>query len=191
MAKKLLSLALVLAVAFAFTACSGSNDKQDEETPNPVTECSYEDMVTTTGIDIKAPEGASDAAYSYIDTDKGQIAQVKFKVDDVDYCYRCMSTDVTSFGAGSDDDPQGSFQDALDLATELTGMHYQWNVSGTYLVSDRDAVFGIKNSEKEGFVAWLDVVPGFIYSLSANPVKEVEPLADMAEKIFVPMQGEV
>ena len=191
MKKKLLALTLALMVAFAFTACSGSEEEQSSETANPITECSYDDMVSKTGIDIKAPDDAGDAVYSYIETDTGLIAQVTFKADDVDYCYRCKSTDVTDFGGGSGDDPQGSFQTAMEQADELTGMNYQWNVSATSLVKDRDAVFGIKNAEKEGFVAWLDVAPGFMYSLSAKPATDGEALVKMAEKIFVPMQGEV
>ena len=192
MSKKILAITLALAMVFAFTACS----KKEAEVKNPVNECSHDKLVETTGIDIMAPTEASDVVYSFIEGEKATIAQVTFKVDDVEYCYRAMSTDITGFSQNSDPKADvNEIKKALDAdiqsATELSGMYYEWTSSGNFVLKERTAVIAMDDNSKEGFIAWIDVVPGYMYSLSAKPVTDQSVLTTMAEKIFVPMQGEV
>ncbi|MDO4176207.1 MAG: hypothetical protein Q4D99_01850 [Bacillota bacterium] len=196
-------LALVLAVSMSlcFCSCGDSEQAAEEETgvANPVHECeSADDIVQATGISLDAPEGATDVAYSYIDatSDDGYpIAQVEFTLDGQEYCYRCQMTDELSLCG--DDNPEAdpdalmaSLNDQINIGAELAGIYCEWESAANTMVSYCDAVCGI-NEGKEGFVAWLDVVPGALYSLSMDKGANQGDLTKTAEKCFVPMQGEV
>lgn len=194
-------LALVMAVSMSLCFCScGSEEPAEEEAgmPNPVHECeSADDIAQATGISLDAPEGAEDVAYSYIDAaeeDGYPIAQVLFTLDGQEFCYRCQMTDELSITGITDEeaDPEDLTQELNDqtkIGAELAGMYCEWECSATTMVSYCDAVCAF-NEGKEGFVAWLDVVPGALYSLSVDKGAKQDVLAKTAEKCFVPMQGD-
>lgn len=202
--KKVLMTILAITMAMSMTmwlgAC-GSNENSENGTgmENPVNECaSADELCETTGLAIDAPEGATNVAYAYIDAadeDGEPIAQVTFTMDGQDYCYRCQSTSETDIFAGISDE-NASVEDLTekaksqtDAVSALSGMYYEWKSVGQIMIADRDGMFGI-NKGKEGFVAWLDVVPGVMYSLSVEKGADEQMLIEMAEKCFVPMQGE-
>ncbi len=196
--KKLLIAMLVALLAFAACACGADNNETAEESvPNPFVDVESADaLCEATGMSIDAPEGASDVVYSYCQDEDGGISfsQVRFTYDGDSYCYRCQdSGDVTSIEATLEDGAEGDLlaqmSHCINVGAALAGMHYDWQSGGTYDIADRNAVFAFNEGEA-GFVAWLDVAPGVLYSLSIDDNADQMKLVDTAELVFVPMQGE-
>lgn len=194
-------LALVLAVSMSLCFCScGSEEPAEEEAgmPNPVHECeSADDLTQATGISLDAPEGATDVSYAYLDpAEEGgqQIAQVQFTLDGQEYCYRCQMTDEVSIYGNKDVEanPEAlmtELNEQTNTGAQLAGLYCEWSCAGTTTVSYCDAVCAF-NEGKEGFVAWLDVVPGALYSLSVDNGADQSKLEEVAKKCFAPMQGD-
>lgn len=204
--KKLLAMATISAMIFALGACSGTTTETGDSegggteagAANPVHECSYEDMIQASGIDVAAPDNATDVVYSYIENGDTTMSQVVFKLDGREFCYRGESTQLTAYpglGGDSDEDVKDSagevnFEAAIEEATKLSGMYFEWeSVGGTNMEKNECmAVYGL-NDGKEGFISWLDVVPGVIYSLSVDQGASQELLENTANLVFIPMQG--
>ena len=198
--KKIAVLALAVLMVLVLCAC-GSKSKTEEEPVanmvNPVHECTKEELVQATGIALDAPDGAGDVSYSYIDIAEGHpISQVNFSLDGKKYCYRAQPTEYTSISANvaedaSSQDLFAAVNDCTNIGAALSGMHFKWEcISLIDIAETRDGVVAF-NTGKQGFVSWLDVVPGVLYSLSTDNGAEQDLLTDMAELCFVPLQGEV
>lgn len=161
--------AALLAVLMALCLLSACQQEPGNTTQivNPVSQCTAED-IKALGYGFTLPESAKDAAYSIINLgDSGTIAQVSFVVDGVKYNHR------------------------MTAANELT------DISGVYLsVEDADAEVEYcpakvaVDTEGLGKAYWYDVVPGLLYSLSADGTT-AEELLTMAEEVFVSAQGDV
>lgn len=141
---------------------------------NPWTESDKEGVVEATGIEIEAPENATEVVYSYME--ETGLAQVQYKLDDADWVYRAQMTDEF---------------------TDISGMYYDWESEDDCEISGRKAVYygfgGLDEPDKENvqMVNWYDVVPGIMYSLSVSG-RDLNgmDLSVYAENLFVPMQGE-
>ena len=188
-------IVLVLAFAMVFTLCA-CGSKKSAGMPNPIHECSREELMEATGIVLDAPEGATDASYLYIDTDP-RISQVTFKLDGKEYCYRAQPTNALSISSSANGtDASGadllkSLNDCTNVGAVLSGMHNEWKSAALVdLASSREGVVAF-NDGKDGFIAWLDVVPGVLYSLSMDKGASQDLLMDTADACFVPLQGEV
>ena len=59
---------------------------------------------------------------------------------------------------------------------------------GTADIKGRSGMFCL--DKKTGFIAWVDIVPGFVYNLCMKDNADSEILMNLAEKVFVPMQGD-
>ena len=197
---KILALIMAGAMMIGMCACGSSEEPADDNAnaENPIHECTYEEMMEATGIDISAPDESEDVVYSYIDAaekDGYPIAQVEFTCGDKEYCYRAQSTNVTSMTAdveGNEVDPSKlleSLQDCTNAGATLGGMYCKWDAGATIDIDGRDGVVAF-NEGKEGMIAWLDVVPGIMYSLTTEENANQQDLMAMAEMLFVPMQGE-
>lgn len=195
--KKFLAMLLASVMVIAMCACAKEEPTEDVGMPNPVHECTKEEMLKATGMDIDAPEGATDVEYYYIDTDSDPIAQVKFELNDEEFCYRAQTTDITSLvgeiKSGEDtsaEELQSSLEKAVATGAALAGLHYEWPTAASVdAPAGREGVYAISNDD-EGFIAWLDVVPGVLYSLEMDDAT-IDGLLDTAELVFVPMQGNV
>ena len=196
--KKLLVIMLSAMMVFAMCACGAKEEEPDAGLPNPVTECTQEELLETTGFDLVAPEGAEDVAYSYISAEGEEtIAQMIFTVDGKEYCYRAQPTAVTSIMSGIDEKGEvitaESIQDALEsginIGAALSGMNYEWKACATVDVQHCEGICAF-NEGKAGFISWLDVVPGILYSLSMDDGCAQDNLMNLAEAIFVPVQGD-
>ena len=197
--KKLVVLLLSAMMVFAMCACGAKEEQPDAGLPNPVTECTQEELLEATGFELAAPEEADNVVYSYI-TVEGQepIAQVTFTVIEDNYCYRAQSTGVTNIMSGIDEKGEvvtaESIQDALEsginIGAALSGMNYEWKACATVDVQHCEGICAF-NEGKAGFISWLDVAPGVLYSLSMDDGCTQDHLMNMAESIFVPVQGEV
>lgn len=197
--KKATAFILAAVMAFSLCACGQKQETEDQAAglANPVHECDHDEMVEKTTADIDAPAGAENVRYSYIDNEGEPVAQVEFTLDGKEYCYRAQSTAITSIMSDVEGNKEATpadlmkmLADGTNVGAALSGMYYNWESGASTMVADRDAVCGF-NEGKAGFIAWLDVVPGYLYSLSMDDGCTQELLQNTAEACFVPMQGNV
>lgn len=188
--KGIVAIAISVVMLFGMCACNNSSS-ETESAVNPVTECTHDEMVEASGVDILAPEGSENAVYSYIEAEDGKIAQVTFDLDDNTFCYRASYTsevklipeDASLEGIKTD------IEECTNVAAKLAGMHHEWGQMATEEVQYAEAIMAL-NEGKAGFVGWLDVVPGVVYSLSVDDGATADLLLNTADKVFVPLQGE-
>lgn len=197
--KKMLVLVMAIAMTVALCACGSKESEEETGMANPIIiVADASELTEATGISLDAPEGATDVAYAYCQPEDGTIefAQVTFTLDGNEFCYRAKdSGDITEITASSDenastDDLMSALENGTNIGAELAGMNYEWNSAGTVVVQERAGVCAF-NKKGPGFIAWLDVAPGFLYSLSMDDNATQDVLTDVANKSFVPMQGEV
>ena len=135
---------------------------------NPIREVTREEMLAEVGIPLKVPDDATDVAYHVI-VGESTIAQVKFSVNGVEYCLRACTT--------------GEFE-----PIDISGLYYSWEVKEEaevgYCVGEVFLVGEV------GYIAWLDVVPGINYNLSVKEGATKEILLEMANEVFVEVQGD-
>lgn len=191
-------LATLVAVILAFTMCACGNKAGDgAEITNPVTECTYDEMFDKTGIDINAPEDAEDVVYAYIEMENADpIGQVEFTVEGKEYCYRAQSTAATSIMNSIGDDGfymaeniLNALNEGVNVGAALSGLNYEWKASATIDIGHCEGIAAF-NDGAAGFVSWLDVAPGILYSLGMEDGCNQDLLMTMAEEIFVPVQGD-
>lgn len=194
--KKFLVVMLSMVMVFAMCAC-GAKEESSSGMPNPVTECTYEELIEKGCVDIKAPENAEAVQYSYIEADGQEtIAQVVFTVDGKEFCYRAQPTDITSIMSNVDGTEVSldKIQEALNAGTQigaaLSGLNYDWECCATVDVSYCDGICAFNDGDA-GFITWLDVAPGILYSLGMTGDCTQDLLMDTAAAIFVPVQGNV
>lgn len=197
--RKTLTLMLAGAMVFAMCACGSAEQEAPASSSsagltNPLTECTQEELLEATGLDLAAPEGAENASWAYIGTSDGNIAQVQFDLDENTFCYRAEATSITSiFDSPSQEATESEITDALNnsvaIGTELSGMYYEWECLSNTIFEERDSVTAF-NEGDEGFICWLDVVPGILYSLSTDDNASQQLLEETAAKCFVPVQGD-
>ena len=168
--KRIIALLLVLIMTASFAAC-GSKKKENEvigaNIVNPMHEATEEEIASVIG-EIMLPAGAEDVKYHTIDIEH-KIYQIKFTLEDIEYCYRVS------------DDPE---------LTDTSGMYYDWSNTEVSSVEGRDATVSW-NENETGIIYWYDVVPGLNYSLSMSNGASFDALVLMANNIFIPVQGEV
>ena len=141
MMKRCLSLALALALALSAAAALA---EAATGLANPVHESTAEEAAKATGTYGAAlPEGAQDAAYSYIDMAEGaKIFQVRFNWGGVPCVYRARSAQ------------------ALE---DISGMFYPWQIDKMEKIGTYDG--RVKYDQGgAGVVMWLDVRNSIVYS---------------------------
>lgn len=191
--KKITAMLLALVLVFGLCAC-GSKEQPSASLANPVHEGTLDEVMAATGIILDVPENATEVVYAYIDADY-PISQVTFRLDGKDYCYRAQPTSALSItdsvgDVNSDaEDLMKALSDCTNVGAVLSGMHYEWKSAALVdLESSREGVVAF-NEGKEGFIAWLDVVPGVLYSLSMDNGATQDLLMTTADACFVPLQG--
>lgn len=194
--KKVLCLTLAAVMVFALCACGSKAPQPSAGLPNPLHDTTKDGIVEATGISLDAPEGATDVQYFTIDGANGSspIAQVIFTLDGKEFCYRAQATAVTSITAnvgqeGASEDLAKALSDCTNVGAALAGYYYDWKSIALVDVSSREGVVAF-NQGKEGFISWLDVVPGVLYSLSMRSGADQDLLMNTAELCFVPLQGD-
>lgn len=181
--KKILVLLMAMMMTLAMCACGNDAAEETSEVANPVHECTQQEMLEVTGMSLDAPEGATDVEYGYIENGEEPIAEVEFEFNDIDYCYRAQSTGETSLGT--------DMSKAIETGSALAGLNYEFKAGALVdAPQGREGIYAY-NEGKAGFICWLDVVPGVLYSLSVEEDASIAALLDFAETVFVPMQGEV
>ncbi len=187
------AVTLAAMMTVSFTACGAKGSKGSEPAAtastsiaNPVKEMSESDMTQETGIDLPAPEGATDVVYSVIDTGDAKIAQMDCTYDGQEICLRACHTDLTGLEQTNPNADPRNFD--LDEA-DISGLCYKWNQTASRYVQNRAAIAHVSN-DGPGYIAWVDVVPGILYNLSVTDDANLDALTNTAETLFVPMQGE-
>ena len=175
--KKMKKLFLLLCAVCLMLALAGCGQKTAEEAQgaeleNPVTEVSGQELLTKTGISFCLPEGAENAAYSYIDDGEQVIAQLRFTLDGADCAARAVSTGIPG-----------------DVLPDISGLYYEWQHSGTGEVGYNSAQLHWNEGEA-GHAAWYDYAPGILYSLSMDSGAGRDALLAIAAESCPPMQGE-
>lgn len=195
---KIAALSLAAVMVMSLCSCGAKDPEENTGLANPIVETDAEGLVQATGISLDAPEGAEDVTYAYINQGEGEnlIAQVSFSLNGKSYNYRAVSTSETVLVAATDpnedlDKFTESIHNGIQMGAQLAGLNYEdWNAETIVEIAARQGVYG-QSHEDVTFVAWLDVVPGFLYSLTATDSVDQDTLLKTAESAFVPMQGEV
>ncbi|MBQ0058361.1 MAG: hypothetical protein KBS83_00125 [Lachnospiraceae bacterium] len=180
MMKKIATFALIftLAATTMLAACgtkqtttesTSSETTTEASMANPMQEVDAEEMCGRVGVDLNAPEGATDIHCYIIDTGDAKIAEMTFKLDGKEYTYRATPNE-------------------MDI-TELSGYYFEAPTESYAEVAGREGQ--ILTQDESSVLYWEDKVPGICYSLSSTSCKDPSVLLTIAEQTFVPMQGEV
>ena len=162
--RKLLSM--VLAALFLLAAtCSA-----EVGMANPWTETDADGLMETLGLALGVPEGATDVSWRMME--EGQMGELTFKWNDMEYTARVAPTD--------------GFED-------ISGVYCEWDQSVECSVGRCDAVDyrGQDGEEILDVCLWYDDLTGLMYSLytSGADLDGFDILA-AAEQVYVPMQTE-
>jgi hypothetical protein len=136
---------------------------------NPVMQVDEDQQLELTGVTLNAPEGAEDVSRTVILMDEYPIAEVSFTYEGRTYNYRCQNT--------SELEP-----------VDITGLYFDWTDEQKGEVQGREAI--IRTCDEAGCVLWLDVVPGFTYSLSCAGGVDADTLSSVANLVFEELQGD-
>lgn len=168
MKKKFLTIIMTVALSMAMLAACGKNSATDvgqsdveqngiENVGNPWVESDAEGVQEATGLTIYTPAEATNARYSFLETD--DMAQVVFDYDGhADWTFRKQKT---------------------DKLIDISGMYYEWVYQGSALVSGREAVEYAYAEEADDsgmiddlfgvqVINWYDDASGITYSLSVS-----------------------
>lgn len=149
---------------------SADNQENLVGMPNPVKESSAEEILSSLGFIFNVPADAKDVSYSII---SGTLAQAMFFWGDSDCVVRAEMTSAL--------EPK-----------DISGCYYDWQETSSAKIGYNDAAVKMFTSDSAsvGICIWVDKVPGIEYSVSMSPKATKEKLAELANLVFVPMQGE-
>lgn len=184
--KRFVIVLTAIMMVFVLAACSSSQSQKTggQQVANPMEESTQQGIADATGINLPAPEGATDVKY-FIYKTENPVAEMRFTLDGKSANLRAQATSLTdlSIDASKAKSDQATYADI-----DISGMNYKWEAIGTQIVKDRSAVCFV--SDKVGFIAWIDAVPGLLYNLSMEEGATSETLVQMANAAFVPVQGD-
>ena len=144
--------------------------KQEVEIPNPMKEVTKDEM-TTYGIPLWEPDGASDARYFVIEDGENQpMLEVEFTYKGKIYNYRAQATNEMK-------------------AYDMTGLYFEWDEEDDVKVGHCDAHYMGKEDDNVNGMYWMDVVPGVNYSIGCADGASKDELIAAATACFSPLQG--
>lgn len=167
--KKILAMVMILALCvFAFCAC-GQKDANPTRVENPVKSVDEDKQVSETGFALSLPEEDMELVdRSIVEVSEDEkIAEITFKYNEVEYCYRVQSTGEMS-------------------AYDMSGLYYKWENTLDVQVAGRDGF--VSTCSEASLIAWLDVAPGVNYNLSCLEAVDADTMMEVAEMIFDPVQ---
>ncbi len=196
MKKKLLAILCAAALIVGVSACGAQPEPEppvDGDGPGAVEDAlrdvSEQELVDAAGIDLPAPEGAENVVYNVLmASSETPMAEMNFTLDGKDLCLRAQATGMVPAEPGIDASPE-DLAGLLDVESyNISGLYYDWDAMGTVDVAGRGGMYGI--CKDASFISWLDVVPGILYNLSMKEESDTETLMNLAEAVFVPLQGD-
>ena len=128
-------------------------------------------ILHSTGLDVTvAPESAGNITYNAFPLDDLTVAETTFVIDGITYSYRMAAT----------------LEIGEDFA-DISGMEgpFGQNTAGEVLWCGAKLSF---DEGGRGKIIWFDVVPGILYSLSADRGASADMLQNMAVQLFEPAQ---
>ena len=153
-----------------------SDDAKDDTTEvttgmaNPMVESNRAGVLDETGIELDAPEGATDTTYYYIDVDEGEdIAEIDFTLNGNKVCYRAAEAEGTTL-------------------TDISGLYESWTNETDVAINGRTGT--LRQCSGIGNVIWIDVAPGLVYSYTVEADLSEDELIAQADACFVPAQGD-
>mgnify|MGYP004444940349 FL=1 len=184
--KKLLSILLTVLLVVSLIGCGSkeqeaSADEVTEETtettgtelPNPVEETDAAGIMEKLGFEFGIPEGAQDISYHII---SGEIAEMTF----TDEAGTKFTARIKSGGTEIED---------------ISGLYYEWTHEESTQIGRCEGVaksFVGENENDVQAILWLDIVPGIMYSISAEgPDLNGLDLEVIALQVYIETQGEV
>ncbi|MCD8141770.1 MAG: hypothetical protein LUD83_00590 [Clostridiales bacterium] len=124
------------------------------------------------GIDLAtAPEEAENVTIRVLELDGLTVAETAFVYDGIQYAYR------TAAAA------------SLDLI-DISGQEGDYTSEEAVMVSYCEGQLSL-TADGAGKLLWMDVVPGLVFSLSAESNASADTLTALANQLFVPMQGDI
>lgn len=148
--------------------------------PNPVRECSAQEVLEKTGFKFNIPQGGEDVHYSVIG---GTLAQMNFVWSGCDCIARAKAT-----GSVELEDISGYYYNWEKITEETVG----WcKAQAKYLTTEMGNVIAVCN--------WIDVVPGVVYSFSMDipglgpgDIDDIRRLClKLSNETWIPLQGDV
>ncbi len=120
----------------------------------------------------QAPEGAQDIHYNAFYLGDLVVGETTFTLDGVTCTYRIAPTYDTSADFADISGVEGDFAHRTEAEVGWCPARLAWN------------------DDSAGKIAWFDVVPGQLYSLSVDAGASQEGLLDLANQLFLSAQGE-
>lgn len=180
MKKIFLTLLIVLSILFVLSCekkeeqTSSENSEIQEESvqiANPIKNSSLEEIIQTLGVNFAVPQDAKNIGYSII---ADEIAQATFIWNDTECCVRVQPTNDVEL-------------------QEISGFYYSWSNETTCQVGYNQAQVKwtvTEAGEAPGICIWLDVAPGIAYSVSMKDNADSEKLCELANLVYIQLQGE-
>ncbi len=171
--KKLLYVLLAVTLMFAATACGDSkvaeSAEKDSGSTAPLTsaEATQEKISEDFGFEMAAPENAEDAKWAVIDE---CIAQLTFKLDGQNVCFRMTTDEVPS-----------AEDEALQMLRTVSETNEEFAESETGKAGECDA-FVFFNSGKSGAVIWYSE-DGIICTATVDRSASADGLLELAETL--------
>ena len=155
-----------------------AGEEMEEEAPaigmaNPWTDTTAEEAMQVLGIEMGVPEGAEDVVYRMLADE--QLLEMDFTLDGLDFTARMKPSAV------------------VEEIEDISGLYYSWVHEEECEVGYTTGLLRQAESD-EGIIEnciWLDVVPGFVYSLTTS-AEDLDgfDLSAVAGQVFKPMQGD-
>ena len=128
-------------------------------------------ILHSTGLDVTvAPESAGNITYNAFPLDDLTVAETTFVIDGITYSYRMAATLEIEEDFADISGMEGPFGQNTAGEVRWCGAKFSFDEGG------------------QGKIIWFDVVPGILYSLSADRGASADMLQNMAVQLFEPAQ---
>jgi len=184
--KKIITIIATLGLSIVLCACG--KEKIGMANPNKY-DVGKDAMVQATGIEITAPDNATDVSYNIIGAStETPMSEVDFTLDGSKYCYRAQ---LSASELLYSNDPLLLMNDETFKVANISGIYTTWDSMAVESVENIDGV--LATDKNNTLFVWHDVVPGVTYNLSVDKKLSIDEQMDfckLAASIFVPLQGD-
>ncbi len=123
------------------------------------------------GIDFAtAPESAESVTIHVLELDGLTVAETVFVYDGIQYAYRTAATV------------------SLNLI-DISGQEGDYTAVEPVMVAYCSGQLSL-TADGAGKLLWMDIVPGLVFSLSTEGNASADVLSELANQLFIPMQGD-
>ena len=189
-------VALLCIGAFScLSACKASTPEKpnakEATLANPMVESTLAGVLEATGIDLPAPDGASNITHFYYKESADvlqPVAEVRFTLDGHEAYLRAQKTDMTAFPLSGEEIVAAAMAGKnLDNGADISGLHYQWECFSTQDVGSCEAL--CFRGGKVGYIAWIDASTGVLYNLCMKDGATDDVLLDLSNAAFTAIRN--